>query len=155
MATAFAQGEAGKRLIREINRPQNAEAASPQWRAVADHIRPKVPKLATLMDAAEHDVLAHMPFPKEHRAKPHPTNPIERLSGEIKRRTEVVGARAFLRTRGRNAIDPDRRRHRPPRRCLTSRTHDAWAVPRARYRTLETLAPMGEGAGITLPAVAS
>ena len=32
-----------------------------------------------------------MTFPKEHRAKLYSTNPIERLSGEIRRRTEVVG----------------------------------------------------------------
>ena len=43
------------------------------------------------MDDAEPDVLAYMTFPKEHRAKLHSTNPIERLNGEIKRRTEVVG----------------------------------------------------------------
>lgn len=43
------------------------------------------------MDAAEHDVLAYMDFPREHRAKLHSTNPIERLNGEIKRRTDVVG----------------------------------------------------------------
>lgn len=35
-----------------------AEAPSTQWRAVADQIRPKLPKLATLMDVGEHDVLA-------------------------------------------------------------------------------------------------
>jgi hypothetical protein len=62
-----------------------------QWRAVADQIRPKVPKLATIMDDAENDVLAYMTFPKEHRVKLHSINPIERLNGEIKRRTEVVG----------------------------------------------------------------
>src|SRR5690606_36597758 len=43
IATAFAQ--------------ETAEAASSQWRAVADQIRPKVPKLATIMDQAKHDVL--------------------------------------------------------------------------------------------------
>lgn len=32
-----------------------------------------------------------MTFPKEPRAKLNSTNPIERLNGEIKRRTEVVG----------------------------------------------------------------
>ena len=84
-----------------------AEAASTQWRAVADQIRPKVPKLATIMDEAEHDVLAYMSFPKEHRAKLHSTNPIERLNGEIKRRTDVVGVRAFLRTIGRKALTPE------------------------------------------------
>lgn len=47
------------------------EAASVQWRAVADQIRPRVPKLAALLDAAEEDVLAYMTFPKEPRAKLH------------------------------------------------------------------------------------
>lgn len=45
IATAFAQ--------------DTPEAASTQWRNVADQIRPKVPKLATLMDTAEQDVLAY------------------------------------------------------------------------------------------------
>jgi transposase-like protein len=31
-----------------------------------------------------------MGFPKEHRAKIHSTNPIERLNAEIKRRTDVI-----------------------------------------------------------------
>ena len=43
------------------------------------------------MDEAEADVLAYMSFPIQHRAKIHSTNPIERLNGEIKRRSEVVG----------------------------------------------------------------
>jgi putative transposase len=49
IATAFAQ--------------ETQEAASTQWRAVSDQIRPKVPKLAGIMDEAEHDVLAYMTFP--------------------------------------------------------------------------------------------
>lgn len=77
IATAFAQDD--------------AEAAKAQWRQVADQVRPKLPTLAALLDDAEQDALAFMTFPKEHRAKIHSTNPIERLNGEIKRRTEVVG----------------------------------------------------------------
>jgi len=50
-----------------------------------------VPKLATPMDSAEQDVLTCMTFPRQHWTKLHSTNPIERLNGEIKRRTEVVG----------------------------------------------------------------
>jgi putative transposase len=71
--------------------PSKGQAASTQWRAVADQIRPRLPKLATITDEAEHDVLAYMSFPKEHRAKLHSNNPIERVNGEVKRRTEVVG----------------------------------------------------------------
>ena len=69
----------------------DAEDAKAQWRQVADQVRPKLPKLAALLDDAEQDVLAFMTFPKEHRAKIHSTNPIERLNREIKRRTEGVG----------------------------------------------------------------
>ena len=55
IGTAFAQDD--------------AEAASKQWRQVADQLRPKVPKLAALMDEAEADVLAFMSFPKDHRPR--------------------------------------------------------------------------------------
>ena len=58
------------------------------------------------MDDAEPEVLADMTFPKEHRAKLHSTNPIERLNGEIKRRTDAVGVRALLRTGGSHALIP-------------------------------------------------
>ena len=40
---------------------------------------------------AEHDVLAFMGFPKEHRSQIASTNPIERVNNEIKRRSRVVG----------------------------------------------------------------
>jgi putative transposase len=127
IATAFAQ--------------ETAEAASTQWRAVADQIRPKVPKLA-IMDDAEPDVLAYMTFPKEHRAKLHSTNPIERLNGEIKRRTEVVGIfpndDAIVRLVG----------------ALLLEQNDEWAVQRARYMTLETISQMSDDPLISLPAVA-
>ncbi|CAO3456413.1 Mobile element protein [Azospirillum argentinense] len=45
---------------------------------VADQVRPKLPKLATLLDEAEEDVLAFMTFPKEHRAKIHTTDEIDK-----------------------------------------------------------------------------
>jgi transposase-like protein len=43
---------------------EDAELARLQWRQVADQLRPKVAKLAALMDAAEADVLAFISFPK-------------------------------------------------------------------------------------------
>src|SRR3546814_16747845 len=59
-----------------------APAARKQWREVADQARPRVPKLAALMDDAEADVLAYMGFPAQHRAKLHSTNPLEQIGRE-------------------------------------------------------------------------
>jgi putative transposase len=71
---------------------QADEASARQvWRQVADQLRPRWPKLSALMDESEHDVLAYMGFPAQHRAKLHSTNPLERLNKEVKRRADVVG----------------------------------------------------------------
>jgi putative transposase len=66
-------------------------AARQTWRQMADQFRPRWPKLAAFMDASEHDVLAYMDFPAQHRVKLHSTNTIERLNKEVKRRADVVG----------------------------------------------------------------
>ena len=129
IATAFAQDD--------------AEAARVQWRKVADQLRPKVPKLATLMDTAEVDVLAYMGFPAQHRVKLHSTNPLERLNGEIKRRTEVVG------------IFPNEAAITRLVGAILLEQNDEWAVQRARYITLESIAPIGDDPLVSLPTLAA
>ena len=114
-----------------------------QWRQVADQLRPKVAKLAGLMDEAEPDVLAFMSFPKDHRPKIHSTNPLERLNGEIKRRTEVVG------------IFPNEAAITRLVGAILLEQNDEWAVQRARYMTLETIAPLSEDPIFKLPAAAA
>ena len=112
--------------IRTAFAQETEDAARAQWRKVADALRPKLPKLADLMDGAEDDVLAHMAWPKGLRAKLHSTNPLERLNKEIKRRTNVVGIfpndAAVIRLVG----------------ALMLEQNDEWAVTR-RYMTLETV----------------
>ena len=99
-------------------------------------------KLATLMDDVEADVLAFMSFPRDHHTKIHSTNPLERVNKEIKRRTNVVGIfpneAAIVRLVGAILIEQN----------------DEWAVAR-RYMTLETIAPLGDAADVTPPAIAA
>ena len=128
VGTAFAQDDAA--------------AARKQWRQVADQARPRVPKLAALMDDAEADVLAYMGFPAQHRAKLHSTNPLERLNGEIKRRSEVVG------------IFPNEEAVTRLIGALLLEQNDEWAVQRARYMSLETIAPLSDDPIVGLPLTA-
>lgn len=113
-------------IVRRRRRLRPGDAGSGK-RPAACRRRPDPPegaKLAAILDEAEPDVLAYMTFPKEHRAKLHSTNPIERLNGEIKRRTDVVGIfpndDAIVRLVG----------------ALLLEQNDEWAVQRARYMTL-------------------
>ena len=129
VATAFAQ--------------DTPETARTQWRQVADQLRPKLAKLAALMDDAEPDVLAYMTFPKEHRTKLHSTNPLERLNGEIKRRSDVVG------------IFPNEEAITRLVGAILLEQNDEWAVQRARYMTLESVAQMSHDPLVTLPPMAA
>ena len=77
--------------LRQAFLQPDAEAARQAFRHVADQMRERWPRLAAFMDASEHDVLAYMAFPAQHRTKLHSTNTLERLNKEVKRRADVVG----------------------------------------------------------------
>ena len=94
------------------------------------------------MDAAREDVLAYTAFPREHWPQISSTNPLERLNGEIKRRSDVVGIfpndAAVIRLTG----------------ALMIEQNDEWVVGR-RYISLESLAPISNDPVIRLPGVAA
>ena len=83
-------------------------------------------------------MLAYMDFPAAHRTKLRSTNSLERLNGEVRRRTDVVGIfpneEAIYRLVGAILLE--------------------WAVQRARYMTLETISALSDDAVVSLPAMA-
>ncbi len=87
-------------------------------------------------------MLARKSYAANHWPKINSTNSLERLDGEVKRRTEVVGIfpneDAIIRLVGAMLLEQN----------------DEWAVRRAQDMTLETVAALRDDPIVRLPAVA-
>ncbi len=129
-------------MLKTIFAQETKADAEAQWDAVADALREKRPKLGALMDASREDVLAYMDFPREHWPQIASTNPLERVTKEIKRRSDVVGIfpndESIVRLVG----------------ALMIETNDEWAAAR-RYMGLESLARINDADHVRPPAVAA
>jgi putative transposase len=84
-----------------------------------------------------------MTFAAQHRTKLHSTNLLERLNKEVKRRADVVG------------IFPNEESIMRLVGAVLMGQNDEWAVQRALYVTLETIAPLSDDPIVGLPAVAA
>lgn len=115
--------------IRTVFVQPDSRSAHEQWRRVADGFRDRFPKLASLMDEVEEDVLSYAVFPKEHWQKIWSNNPLERLNKEVKRRTEVVG------------IFPDEAAIIRLVGAVLNEQHDEWQVGK-RYFSAGSLAKL-------------
>lgn len=113
--------------VRQVFVQPDRKNAGEVWRHVADQLRARFPKVAALLDDAEHDVLAYMDYPEAHRTKLHSTKPLERLNKEVKRRTDVVG------------IFPNEESVRRLVGAILLEQNDDWQLQH-RYLTLETMA---------------
>ena len=119
--------EAIAAIVRTIfAQPDHASALS-QLRKVAEGLRPRFAKTATLLEDAAEDILAYRHLPVEHQRQLHSTNPLERLNKEIKRRSNVVGIfpnpAAVIRLVGAILLEQD----------------DEWAVAERRYFSAESM----------------
>jgi len=84
-----------------------------------------------------------MSLPPQHRTELHSTNPLERVNGEIKRRTDVIDI--FL--------DEDAISRQVD--AILLEQNDEWAVQRSRCMTLESVAQLSGDPVVTLPAMAA
>jgi putative transposase len=113
--------------IRGIFQATSLAEARARLAEVVDKLATTAPKVATLLEAAEAELLAFYELPSEHWSKLRSTNPLERVNREIGRRTDVVGIfpndAALLRLAGMLLIEQN----------------DEWLVAR-RYLSQESLA---------------
>lgn len=113
--------------VRTVFTQPDRATAGEAWRHVADQFRQRFPKLAAVMDEAEHEGRAFMDFPRAHWPKIYSTNPLERLNKEVKRRANVVG------------IFPNEPSVRRLVGAILLEQNDEWQLQH-RYLTLETMA---------------
>jgi putative transposase len=99
---------------------------------VAHMLDAQFPDVAALLRDASEDLLAFCGFPVAHWRKIWSTNPLERINGEIKRRTNVVG------------IFPNDASIIRLITAVLVETHDEWAVAERRYLSEESMAKIGQ-----------
>jgi transposase-like protein len=127
--------------IRTVFAQPDAVHVHRQLGEVAGMLEVQFPDVARMLIDAADDVLAFTGFPQAHWKKIWSTNPLERINGEIKRRTNVVG------------VFPN---DASVLRLITAvivETHDEWQVAERRYLSEESMAKLN-AIGHTDPAEA-
>ena len=118
--------------IRTIFAQPDATHVRRQLGEIAAMLKPKFPEVAAMLTDAAEDLLAFTAFPIAHWRKVWSTNPLERVNGEIKRRTNVVG------------IFPNDASITRLVTAVLVETHDEWAVAERRYLSEESMANIGQ-----------
>ena len=116
--------------IRTIFAQPDADHVRSQLAEVTSMLAPKFADVAAMVDDATEDLLAFTNFPQAHWRKIWSTNPLERLNGEIKRRTNVVG------------IFPNDASVARLVTAVVVEAHDEWAVAERRYLSEGSMAKL-------------
>jgi transposase-like protein len=118
--------------IRTIFAQPDPALVRSQLTEIVATLEPQFPQVAGMLADAAEDLLAFTHFPLAHWRKLWSTNPLERLNGEIKRRTNVVG------------IFPNDAAALRLVTAVVVETHDEWAVSERRYLSEESMAQLHE-----------
>jgi putative transposase len=116
--------------VRTVFAQPDAAHVRSQLDEVTRMLAGQFPKVATMLGEAAEDLLAFTGFPQAHWRKLWSTNPLERLNGEIKRRTNVVG------------IFPNDASVARLVTAVVVEAHDEWAVAERRYLSEESMAKL-------------
>jgi putative transposase len=114
--------------MRTIYAQPDAEHVHGQFDEIVSMLDRQFPDAAKILDSARDDVLAFAAFPEAHWRKIWSTNPLERVNGEIKRRTRVVG------------IFPNDAAVLRLVSAVVAETHDEWQDTERRYLAEHTMA---------------
>lgn len=114
--------------IRTVFAQPDAAHVRAQLDEVARMLDTQFPAVTVMLRDATEDLLAFCQFPLAHWSKIWSTNPLERINGEIKRRTNVVG------------IFPNDAAITRLITAVIVETHDEWAVTERRYLSEESMA---------------
>ena len=116
--------------VRTIFAQPDAAHVRAQLAEVTRMLAAQFPAVADMLETAGEDLLAFTGFPQAHWRKIWSTNPLERLNGEIKRRTNVVG------------IFPNDASVLRLVTAVIVETHDEWQVAERRYLSEESMAKL-------------
>lgn len=133
------KGEADMVLaaIKTIFAQPDATHVNAQLDEIATMLGERFPQVSDMLLDAREDLLAFRHFPEAHWRRIWSTNPLERLNGEIKRRTNVVG------------IFPNESAVTRLVTAVIVEQHDEWQVADKRYLSEGSMASIKS----TLPAV--
>jgi transposase-like protein len=110
--------------VRTVFAQPDASHVRSQLAEITRMLAGQFPDVAALLSDAAEDLLAFTAFPQAHWRKIWSTNPLERVNGEIKRRTKVVG------------IFPNDASIARLVTAVVVEQHDEWARPRGMGNTV-------------------
>ena len=122
------QAEMVAAAIRTIFAQPTAGTVREAVENVALTLERQFPAVAMLLRDAREEITAFADFPQAHWRKIWSTNPLERLTKEVKRRTDVVG------------IFPDDTALLRLASCVLIEAHDEWQVSDRRYLSEASMA---------------